>query len=247
MRKAERITQDYLRELWRNKVEERYIYRGMSAANLVFPLDPAKDPFEPLRPKLFQFLEMLDRLVNKGFKFQLVEEHFGDTAIHELSDIVNWSRNDLNDGGIDFISSHQDAKGYSDCYQGSQLKQNFKYIVEHLPAHKAELSAGTLMREKDWSLVSEVKEVICQEAKDHKRIVLWAQRSCPVFDSSDDCLWVGSFESFSSKLVKRLEEMSLPCEPKSVDRLLPDEERSFSVRARQIINKDDVEKVEEIL
>jgi hypothetical protein len=45
----------------------KYVFRGMSAKDLRDPLDPSFDPFEPIRPKLYRLIDVLEGLVQAGF------------------------------------------------------------------------------------------------------------------------------------------------------------------------------------
>jgi hypothetical protein len=130
--------QHAIRAVWENRVRGKPIFHGMSSTNLTDPLDPANDPFAAMRPTLYRLLDVLQGLVDAGFQFNVREDHFGQKYAHNLRLIVAWTRNDLCNPGIDFTTSYYDACGYADCCQGSQLKENFRYITAHLPEHRGE-------------------------------------------------------------------------------------------------------------
>lgn len=124
------------REVWSQRVDTLYLYRGMSTTDLTDPLDPRRSMLSTALPMIDEFLCVLQRLVDKGFAFAVVEKHWGKTYRHDLSNIVAWSKNDLRNPRIDFTSSYQSAREYADNWQASQIKQNLKHITDHLPAHR---------------------------------------------------------------------------------------------------------------
>ena len=48
----ERSDPDMLLDIWRERVDSKYVFRGMSAKDLRDLLDPSFDPFEPIRPEM---------------------------------------------------------------------------------------------------------------------------------------------------------------------------------------------------
>ena len=128
-------TYDAIRTVWEDRVRGKPIYHGMSSVNLTDPLDPANDPFAAMRPKLYRLLDVLQRLTDGGFQFIVREEHFGVKYANDLRLIVAWSRNDLDNPGIDFTTSYYDACGCSDSCQGSQLQGELP--VHHGPLVRA--------------------------------------------------------------------------------------------------------------
>ena len=238
-------TQGMLTAAWEDRVRGRPIFHGMSSANLTDPLDPANDPFAPVRPRLYQLLDVLQGLVDNGFQFAVREEHFGQKYAHDLRLIVAWTRNDLDHPGIDFTTSYYDACGYADCCQGSQLKENFSYITKHLPDRRDDPIVRGRMREQDWSLVAEIRHWIERDAAQHRSIVLWADRSCPAFDPDPRCQPVGSMEGFSGKVLKALRERGLVCTPETIAEALPTEQEGFTVRMYRPLAREYIIKVEE--
>ena|GEM_PF-1606009 len=233
-------------ELWREKVESEFVFRGMSAKDLRDPLDPSIDPFRPVKPRLFELIEVLERLVGAGLRFDVREEHFGQKYVSDLGVILLWTRRDLNNSGIDFTSSYCDACEYADCYQGSQLKENFKYITDHLPSRESDPVVQAHMTEREWSLVSEINNWISEESTGHRSIVVWVRRSCPAFDRDPRCLPVGSFDFFSSKILDALKDRGLPCTRDTANQVLPKEDDGFTVRLCRALNKEDIERIEEV-
>jgi len=238
--------EEILRAVWEERVRGKPIFHGMSTANLAYPLDPAHDPFTAMRPTLYRLLDVLQDLVNGGLEFTVREEHFGQTYSHALRLIVAWTRNDLDNPGIDFTTSYYDACGYADCCQGSQLKENFKYITDHLPERKDDPVLREHMRDEEWGMVDRVAGWIAQDANDHRSVLLCVDRACPAFDPDPRCQPVGSLEGFSRKVQAALREANLLCTAETVERILPGEEEGFTVRMRGPLTKDYVLSVEEI-
>jgi len=237
---------DDLCRIWLERVDSRYLYRGMSARDLKDPLDPNDNPFGGMSAKLQQALEVLQRVVDSGFQFALIEEHWGRRYEHSLGNIVAWTRNDLRDSRIDFTSNYQYAREYADNWQGSQLKQNFKYIAEHLPKHRAEPALKAAMTDDDWRLLAEINRWVCEESPDHKGVVLWIRRSSPVFDANSECLPLGSFEVFRRNVLAEIERRHLPATPHSAEAVLPSESQEFYFSFRVPLFLNGLEKVEEI-
>ena len=122
---VDKLIEDY----WNNNVLDKYVYRGMNKHDLVFPFDPMFRPFDEVKETLDNFFKILDKLIINNIAFDVVETHFGNTYVHDLKNIVKWSKRDISVPGIDFTSSYKEAQEYSDCWQGSQLKQNIKTII----------------------------------------------------------------------------------------------------------------------
>lgn len=45
---------NYLFKQWRERVDAKYVFRGMSSKDLKNPLDPSFDPFKEIRPKMYR-------------------------------------------------------------------------------------------------------------------------------------------------------------------------------------------------
>jgi len=243
------LTDESIHEVWRKRVASGFMYRGMSAKDLRFPLDPSNSPFAGFAPEILRLLAMLRRAIETGLQFEIVETHWGQTYRHELSRIVEWSRRDLETPSVDFIGSHRAACEYADNWQGSQLKQNLKSITEQLPEHKHEPALRGAMGSEGWQLVEQVREWVCAAEPDHRRVVLWVRRSCPRFEPHARCPLAGMRESFIQWVRRETERRELPPTPESVSALLPQssqEEDSLSIRLRRPLEEGDVERIEEI-
>jgi hypothetical protein len=238
--------EDELLQLWQETVNSRYLYRGMSAKDLTDPLDPACDRFDGMAPGILELMEVLQGLVDDGFEFQLGEEHFGKVWWHDLGDIIRWTRHDFEHTGIDFTSLHQAAREYADCFQGSQLKQNLKYITDYLPERKDDPVVTSRMGEKEWVLVSRINAWLATESPDHRGVVIWVRRSCPVFEATHRFMPVGPFEHFREQALRTAREEGLPESIESVEKLLPDEARGFDFRLRRYLDLVYVERIEEV-
>jgi hypothetical protein len=237
-------TQQYIAAAWNDRVRGKPIYHGMSTVNLTVPLDPANNPFAAVLPTLCRLLDVLQALVDAGFKFTVREEHFGQQYAHDLRLIVAWTRRDLDNPGIDFTTSYYDACGYADCCQGSQLKENFQYITTYLPDCKGDPVVGERMGRGEWALVDEVRNWISGDASRHQSVVLHADRSCPAFDADSRCQPVGSLAAFTDKVRAALSAAGLECRPETIAQVLPTEEEGFTVRMHGLLTKEYVMAVE---
>lgn len=234
---------DILRRTWRERVASRYMYRGMSAKDLRDPLDPAHDPFAEIRPELDRLLTLLEDAVAAGFEFTVDEDYSG--LSFPLRDILAWTRNDLNNPGVDFTSVH--AGGYAQNFQGSQLKQNFRFITAHLPARRDDPNVRARLTAEDWDLVSEISVWMSQEDPRHRPVVLWVRRTCPAFETDPiKRLPVGSFEYLRDRVLARLAEQGLPRTGESVAKVLPAEAATFDIRVMCPLALSAVEKVEDV-
>jgi len=236
-----------LRQLWEERANSRFLYRGMSVKDLTDPLDPARDPFDGMRPGILELLDMLQGLVDTGFEFKLREEHFGHVCWHDLGDIIQWTRHDLDEPGVDFTSHHAAAREYADCFQGSQLKQNLKYITDYLPERRDEPLVMSNVGRRGWDLVSDIKAWVSTESPDHRGVVIHVRRSCPVFETDDRFLPVGGYEYFRERALRAVEEAGMSENVRSVRKLLPDEEQGFDFRLRSPLGLEDIEEVEGVL
>ena len=57
---------DILLRVWRERADGRCVFRGMSLKDLADPLDPARNPFEPILPKLRRHLDLVRALEKQG-------------------------------------------------------------------------------------------------------------------------------------------------------------------------------------
>jgi hypothetical protein len=235
-----------MRDIWEQCVSSQYLYRGMSAKDLTDPLDPRGNPLEDSVPVIEECLTMLQRVVDAGFEFTLVERHWDKSYKHDLSNIVAWSLNDLRNPRIDFTPSYQAAREYSDNWQGSQLKQNLKYIAEHMPIHRRDPILAGALTEQDWDLLQSVGSWASRQSPDHRGIVLWVRRSSAVFKSSSRCPLVGPFERFQTWVFEKLESKGAPRTRDSLNELLPHEAEEVYAELAVPLYGTDIEKIEEI-
>jgi hypothetical protein len=231
-------------EIWQERVDSLYLYRGMSEACLGESLHPRNDPIRDYRSKVFRLLDILERLVNEGLEFTLVEEHWGARYEHKIEDIIEWTRGDLRNPGIDFTASYEAACEYSDNWQGSQIKQNLKYIADHLPHDAMEPPLRTHMQPEDWQLLSEIGAWVSEEGESHRAIVIWVRRSCPVFRAKGKCLPVDRFESFRENLLREIRRRGLPATSDSALEILPSEPSEFCLRIENPLEKSNIERIE---
>jgi hypothetical protein len=237
-----------LHHTWEKRVNSRYMFRGMSRKDLTFPLDPKGNPFAEAASKISEFLDMLLRVVDAGFRFKVVEQHWGQAYEHDLRDIVTWSKRDLANGGLDFTAHYQAAREYADNWQGSQLKQNLKYVTNHLPECVDNALLATIFNEEDWNLLHEVKQWISEESLNNRGIVLWVRRSCPVFEPTDSFPFVGTFDSFQKYILKKVKANDGYSTVGHIIQTLPteSEDKKLWIRLQKPLLEEHVEKIEEI-
>jgi len=216
----------------------------MRLEDLSDPLDPAADPFQPIRPKLSTLIAVLRQQVARGFRFTVYEDY--SSLSFDLKDILNWSKRDLDDPGIDFTSSHHSATGYAHNYHGSQLKQNLKYITDHLPAFRKDPVLAAGMTAEDWRIVDEVNKWISGSGTPCIKIVIWVRRPCPAFEVQGGCLPVGSFDYFIRRVMAVIERNGLSLTQAAIEMVVPPESREFYVRAQRPILRAEIEKIEEV-
>jgi len=234
---------DILRRTWREDVQSKYMYRGMSVKDLCDPLDPSFDPFAEIRPELDRLLTLLEDTVANGFEFTVVEDYSGFSF--PLRNILAWTRNDLNNPGLDFMSVH--AGGYAQNFQGSQLKQNFRFITAHLPEHRNDPTIRARLTADDWELVSEVNAWMSRKDPRHKPVVIWVRRTCLAFETDPiKRIPVGSFEYLRDRVLERLAEQGLPQTAESVAKVLPGESQTFDIRVMCPLPLSEIEKVEDV-
>jgi hypothetical protein len=237
--------ESHLRQLWQERVHSKYLFRGMSAKDLRDPLDPSADPFAAFRPKVYRLLAVFEQLLASGFRFTVHEDYSG--LSFDLRDIVAWTRGDLDNPGIDFTSSHESASGYAQNFQGSQLKQNLRYITLHLPERRSEPLVEARMRQRDWGLVSEIGAWASQVSPAHQPVVIWVRRSCPALESDVQTgPLLGSFEWFCEQVLRRLASKSLPLREECVAQVLPEECSEFCVRLAKPLGLREIERIEEV-
>lgn len=233
--------ENIINDLWKERVDGRFIYRGMGLHDLQEGLDPDNDPFSEMRPQLFHLICILEEVLSKGFKFTVHEDYSG--MSFSLNDIIAWSRRDLENPGMDFTSLYDNACGYSKNFCGSQLKQNFKYITDHLPLANDPILKSE-MSEEDWKIISLVNSWIVREDDDYTRIVVWLRRSQSAFDENRRCLPLGSLSIFKRNVVQEIEKRALPITIDSVLSVLPKESEEFCYRLTTTVHLKDIEKIE---
>lgn len=237
---------DIAREFWTMRIGRQYLYRGMSLTNLTYPLNPLKNPFSAALPMIQEFLCVLQRLVDKGFAFTLIEKHWDKIYRHELRNIVAWSKNDLRNPNIAFTSRYESAREYADNWQGSQIKQNLKYISDHLPAYRKNPVITSEMNAQDWDLVARVGEWAGQQVPGHQGIVLWVRRSSNAFRTNAEFPLVGQRESFQNWLLDAVKTKGLPLSREVIAQLLPPEPDEFYAYLTRPLVQNEIERIEQI-
>jgi hypothetical protein len=145
-----------------------------------------------------------------------------------------------------FTSSHASAEGYVQNYQGSQLKQNLRYITQHLPRGRADPAVCAYFSPSDWAIIAEVHDWVVQ-VRQHKRAIIWVRRASPVFDSAGDALLVGSCRRFVDRALAQLAHRGTDGLPVACDVLaneVPAEPEEFCVRLTAPLSLCEASKVE---
>ncbi|HUT75594.1 MAG TPA: hypothetical protein VM221_12265 [Armatimonadota bacterium] len=241
---AEREFIEAAERIWQEAVASRYMYRGMCLEDLSDPLDPQADPFRPIRPELCHLLEILQAQVSRGFRFTVHEDY--SSFSFDLKDILDWSKRDLDSPGIGFASIHHSALGYAHNYRGSQLKQNLKYITDHLPERKDDPILRAGMTAAGWALVERVSEWVSSGDLVCTKVVIWVRRTSPAFEVNEGALPLGSLDYFMGRVVAAVEREGLSRTPQAIQHVLPPEQREFNVRAQRPISRSEIEKIEEV-
>ena len=161
-----------------------------------------------------------------------------------LNNIIAWTRRDLDNPGLDFTSLHESACGYSKNFNGSQLKQNFKYITDHLPERADDPIIKFGMSEKDWEVVFTINSWITNGDTTHDRIVVWVRRTQSAFDKSQKCLPLGSLPVFKRNAIQEIEKRGLPITIDSAISIILKESDEFCYRLTTKIPLTDIEKIE---
>jgi len=231
-----------IHDLWKERVDSCFLYRGMGLQDLQEGLNPDNDPFREIRPQLFQLICILENALSKGFQFTVHEDYSG--MSFSLNDIITWSRRDLENPGLDFTSFYDNAAGYSRNFCGSQLKQNFKYITDHLP----ELSNDSILKSEicgeDWKIISRVNSWIIGGDNSHTRVIVWVKRSQSVFDENQRCLPLGSLQIFKRNVLREIEKRTLPVAIDSALSVLPKESVEFHYRLTCPLGLQNIDKIE---
>ena len=236
---------NYLFEQWRERADAKHLFRGMSSRDLIDPLDPSFDPFQPIRAKLYRLIGILQRLLDGGFRFTVYEDYSG--LSFDLRNILLWTKRDLDSPGIDFTSSYESACGHAKNFQGSQLKQNFKYITDHLPERRSDPLVQAAMDEEDWRFVSEINDWVSRKSPEHRKVVIWVRRSCSAFESDqNNCISIGSLEYFCDKVLTQIENEEGPHTIQSVKRVLARESDPSRFRLVRPLRLKDMERIEEV-
>lgn len=228
---------------WRDHAASQYVYRGMGMGDLSDPIDPAGNPHASVLPLVRKCLDVLQRVVDSGFEFTVVETHWEQSWTHALKNIVAWSRNSLDHPRIDFISAHQAAREYSDNWQGSQLKQNMKYITEHLPEYKDDPVLRQALGLQDWLTLERVNRWVSNEQARHIGVVLWLRRSHPALRSKCKCAPIGTLIDFHSRMIAELGRRGLPHDEASVSSLLP---QTFDAYLVEPLWQKDIDRIEKM-
>ena len=228
--------------LWKERVDEDFIYRGMGLYDLQKGLDPKNDPFSEIRPKLFDLINVLEKAMSKGFNFTVHEDY--SSMSFTLNNIIAWSRRDLKNPGLDFTSLHESACGYSKNYNGSQLKQNFKYMTDHLPEKADDPILKSEMKEKDWNIVSAINSWLVNGKGSNNRVIVWIKRSHPAFDVNRRCLPLGSLPVFKENIIREIEKKGLPVTIDSAISVLPKKSNEFYYRLTVKIPTTDIARIE---
>ncbi len=229
---------------WEDHINAKCVYRGMDRNDLIFPFNPKLRPFETVSNLINSFFSTLNKLMQNGILFDIVETHFGISYKHSLQNIVSWSIRDISTIGIDFTSNYQAALEYADCWQGSQLKQNVKTISEYLISNRTRLKLSSILSEIELADIDKAKNWV-NSRRNSKPIIIHLKRSFNGFKESDKFLPLGTKEQFKTKMQKYLTSLEY-IEVNNIISLLSKEVDEFCCSIIKPIDMADILHIEEI-
>ena len=214
----------------------------MDKSDLIFPLDPKKNPFELYKTKIQKFFDIVDKICDAGHNFEIMETHFGKKHYHNPKNLSIWSRRDINKTGIDFTSIYKNAVEYSDCWQGSQLKQNIKSLTEYLLSNAKNEICSQILTKKDMEIIQEMNDWV-NIHKDSSPIVLHVRRDNDFFETSDQLLPLGTKDLFCQNVMDKIYEQKIT-ELQDIISLLQNENEEFYCSICKPISKKEISKIE---
>lgn len=214
----------------------------MDKSDLIFPLDPKKNPFEPYKIKIQKFFNIVDNVCDAGHIFKIVETHFGSNCYHDPKNLSIWSRRDLNKTGIDFTSIYKNALEYSDCWQGSQLKQNIKSLSEYLLSNAKNEIYSQILTKNDIEIIQEINDWV-NSNRDSKPVVIHLRRDNDFFEIPDRLLPLGTKDLFYKNIMGKIYEQKIT-ELQGIISLLPDENEEFCCSICKPISEKEIFKIE---
>ena len=221
-------------EIWESRVKGKFLYRGMSSLDLIFPLDPSRSLFQDQKNMILDFFNTVEKMVSNGNSIEVTETHFGNTCVHDINNIIKWTRRDLDTSGIDFTSKYQSGVEYSDCWQGSQLKQNIKTISDNILRSKNVYNLSS----EDIIIIEKTSEWVNTPRHGHKPVVLWISRELDIFKESHKPQYVGSFDYFKNQFTTLNPEVYI--------NKLPKEGNEFYCTLSKSLEKENVYRIEEL-
>lgn len=238
----ERIIKTQVENIWIRFVFQKFVYRGMDKSDLIFPLDPKKNPFEPYKTEIQKFFNIVDKICDAGHNFKIIETHFGKKYYHDPKKISIWSRRDLNKTGIDFTSIYENAVEYSDCWQGSQLKQNIKSLSEYLLSNANNRICSRTLTKNDIDVIHELNNWV-NKRKDSNPIVIHVRRDNDFFEASNQLLPLGTKDLFCQNVMNKICEHKIN-NHQDIITLLPNETEEFFCSICRPISEQEISKIE---
>ncbi len=92
---------------------------------------------------------------------------------------------------------------YSDCWQGSQLKQNIRSLSSFLRAKRDHRSLAFDITPSDWDRVNEIYDWVNSPAPSNP-VVLHVRRDVDVFGEDDVCLPLGPEKKFVERVMAKI-------------------------------------------
>ena len=235
---------ELIERLWNEEVNQKFVYRGMDENDLNFPLNPNNDPYSEYKELIINFLDLLDKLLNEGLQFIVIENHFGKKYTHDPKNLSSWSRRDINRKEIDFTSHYQSAKEYSDCWQGSQLKQNLKSIANHFLSNFKSISTAYNIKNYEWEFVKEINAWLNVQRKP-KPIIIHLKRNCDLFKRSSRLLPLGSRISFEKVIYDKYSKVN-EFSYEFLYSMLPNADKEFYCSVDKPLLEKDIYKIEKL-
>jgi len=229
--------------IWESRVQNKFVYRGMDRGDLIFPLNPAQKPFESNKSLILNFFTIIDEILETGLEFEIIEDHFGNKCFHNPRNLVKWSRRDLEIDGIDCTSLYQSAKEYSDCWQGSQLKQNLKSLTSYILEHMTTPQIKEVLTSKKLEIINEVETWLNVHRKPQP-VILHISREIDIFHKTEKIKPLGSKQKFTESILENMASNKIKQE--ELEKHFNPETEEFYCSICRPLTEKDIYKIEQL-
>lgn len=206
------VTENELKQIWETYVNSQKIYRVVSEDYIFeikkYGFQPNKNPFDEIKPQLFDLFKIVLNLKEKGF---LMMRWWGSPVDQEV--VVNCTKNDLEKNYIDFTPNFEKTIDYYLNLKGGALVQTILIFTEEIL-----MKIPQILSKKELTVVSMLNEWSKKKANSkNKVIVLKASSSYfedVIFQIPNEQKYLvspfGSFENFKNVINKNSLETYLP-------------------------------------